>query len=411
MAITDKRSVLALQKAPDAFESASDQALPRRSAAGGDQAAFAELDRRHCPMLLRLCRRVLHCDQDAEDVCQATFLLLAQQAASPRWHASVNGWLFKVAYRLSLKARTAAARRTRHEAQAKPASPAQPLDEVTFRELQAVFDEELSGLPEKYRSPILLCCLEGRTREEAARCLGWSLATVKDRLEQGRERLRARLGRRGLSLGTGLLAVWLLSGRPQAASAAVTSPFPAKATAAAALAIATGRGALIDFLPPRLAVLSQGVTTGMFTRSVTIAATAVLMLGLATLKVAMAMLSDPAPAKAPLAAVSQLVAAIQPIQQPAPPQPAVLVLGGHRGAVRALALDRGGTMLATGGADQTVRLWDLATGRQDYFLDDGEALSSDGGGVQTIGERVGRWSSLLLPRCHGSRGKAAHHGG
>jgi Sigma-70 region 2 len=102
-AITDKRPVLALQKAPDAFESASDQDLLNRFAARGDEAAFGELVRRHCPMLLRLCRRVLHCDQDAEDVCQAAFLLLAQQAASPRWHASVNGWLFKVAHRLSLK--------------------------------------------------------------------------------------------------------------------------------------------------------------------------------------------------------------------------------------------------------------------------------------------------------------------
>jgi RNA polymerase sigma factor (sigma-70 family) len=376
MAIADSRSLLAFPKAPNAFESASDQDLLSRFAAGHDQAAFAELVRRHSPMLLRLCRRVLHGGQDAEDVCQAAFLVLAQQAASPRWKVSVNGWLFQVAYRLSLKARAAASRRSRHEVRVKPAAPPQPLDEVTFRELQAVLDEELSRLPEKYRSPILLCCLEGRTREEAARCLGWSIATVKDRLEQGRERLRARLGNRGLSLGTALMSAWLLGGWAQAASPGVVLPFTAEGTAAAALAITTGRAGLNDFLPPRLAALVQGATTTMIPRSVIVAAFALLILGLGVVGVVTAVQRDLSSAKAPAsAAVSLPAVPVQPQPQSVPPQPALLPLDGHRGAVLALALDQSGKILATAGADKTVRLWDLATGRQLHNLEQpGEAL-------------------------------------
>ena len=110
----------------------SDADLLRRFAAERDETAFAEIVRRHGPMVLRLCRRVLHSAHDAEDVGQAAFLLLAQQATSRRWHASVAGWLFQTAFRLSLKARTTASRRTRHEAQARPAPPPpDPVAEVT----------------------------------------------------------------------------------------------------------------------------------------------------------------------------------------------------------------------------------------------------------------------------------------
>src|SRR5262249_55595603 len=163
-------------------------------------------------MLLRVCRRVLHNGHDAEDICQAAFLLLARKAASVGWHDSVAGWLFQTAYRLSLKARTTAHRRTRHEAEARPVPSPDPVAELTVRELQAILDDELSRLPEKYRAPILLCCLEGRSRDEAARCLGWQLGAVKDRLERGRERLRVRLARRGVSLGTAVVSAWLLEG-------------------------------------------------------------------------------------------------------------------------------------------------------------------------------------------------------
>jgi RNA polymerase sigma factor (sigma-70 family) len=384
MAIVDFRNLRASPNGPQALEAASDHDLLNRFAAVRDQDAFAELVRRHGAMLLRLCRRVLHHGQDAEDVCQAAFLLLAQQAGSPRWHASVNGWLFQVAYRLSLEARTAATRRSRHEARAKPATPCEPLDEVTFRELQAIFDDELSRLPEKYRAPILLCCLEGRTREEAARCLGWSLPTVKDRLEQGRERLRARLAQRGLPLGTALLSTWLLGSAAPAAQAGVLLPFKAHTTATAALAIATGKARLVDYLPARLAFIAQGATTTMLTRTLIAAASALLLFGLGAAGIVAAVQGNSFPMPAPVpASVTVTGTPAQPPQPQPVPLPAVLPLGGHRGAVRAVALDQSGKMLATVGVDKTVRVWDLATGLERQRLDlPGEAgsvaFSADG---------------------------------
>ncbi|HMF13888.1 MAG TPA: sigma-70 family RNA polymerase sigma factor, partial [Gemmataceae bacterium] len=151
-----------------------------------------EIVRRHGPMVCRVCERVLHDPHDAEDICQAVFLLLAQKAGSGRWHDSVAGWLFQTAYRMSLKARVTALHRKHHEAHARPASQRDVAEELTVRELQAVLDDELNRLSEKYRSPILLCCLEGKSRDEAARYLGWKLTAVKDGLERGRRRLRAR---------------------------------------------------------------------------------------------------------------------------------------------------------------------------------------------------------------------------
>src|SRR5258708_31150465 len=119
-----------------------DRDLLRRFGVERDESAFAEIVRRHGPMLLRVCQRVLHNGHDAEDVCQAAFLLLAQKAPSGRWHDSIAGWLFQTAYRLSLKARTTATRRAHHEAQARVVPQADPLAEVTVREMQAVLDDE-----------------------------------------------------------------------------------------------------------------------------------------------------------------------------------------------------------------------------------------------------------------------------
>jgi RNA polymerase sigma factor (sigma-70 family) len=360
-----------------ALDSASDRELLRRFEAARDEAAFAEIVRRHRPMLLRLCQRVLHNGHDAEDVCQAAFLLLAQQATLTRWHASVAGWLFQTAYRLSLKARVATSRRRRHEARAKPATAPDPVAELTVGELQAVLDEELSRLPEKCRTPILLCCLEGRSRDEAARFLGWTLSAVKNSLEEGRERLRSGLARRGLLLGTALLSAWLLDSKTRAASATAASG----PTAKAALAILTGRAALTNFLPPHLAVLVKGGTTTMFARAASVIVLIGLALGLTAAGVITAISGAAPPAQAPQSEPAALPAVA--VHQAAPAHkdvvvPAALPLGGHRGAVNALALDQAGKTLATAGADKTVRLWDLATGNQLHNLEQpGPAVAVD----------------------------------
>src|SRR5262249_21922866 len=129
--------------------------------------------------------------------------------AALRSQTSVAGWLYGVAYRLALKARARADRRRDREGRVGPKPPADPLAEVSVREAQAILDEELARLPEKYRAPLVLCCLEGRARDEAAQQLGWTSARLRSRLEQGRDLLRRRLARRGLTLSVPLLATAL----------------------------------------------------------------------------------------------------------------------------------------------------------------------------------------------------------
>ncbi|HZY86758.1 MAG TPA: sigma-70 family RNA polymerase sigma factor, partial [Gemmataceae bacterium] len=189
-------------------EGATDGQLLERFAARRDEAAFEALVERHGPMVLAACRRVLHDRHEAEDVFQATFLVLARKAAALDRRPSVSSWLYTVAYRLALKARAGAARRQATTGPPRPGPP-DALAELTGRELCAILDEELHRLPEKYRAPLILCCLEGKTRDEAAGLLGWRPGALKGRLERGRELLRTRLARRGLTLSAGLLGTLL----------------------------------------------------------------------------------------------------------------------------------------------------------------------------------------------------------
>ena len=181
-----------------------DRELLHRFATEQDEAAFRSLVQRHGPMVHQLCQRLLGNWHDAEDVCQAVFLVLASQAGSRHWQESIAAWLHQVAYHLARKAQAAAASRRARERRAVLPLPVDPVDEITARELQSTLHEELARLPEKYRAPLVLCYLEGATRDEAARQLGWPLSTLKSRVERGRELLRSRLTRRGLTLSATL---------------------------------------------------------------------------------------------------------------------------------------------------------------------------------------------------------------
>jgi RNA polymerase sigma factor (sigma-70 family) len=213
-----------------------DRDFLERFATQRDEAAFATLVQRHGGMVLGVARRVLGQEQDAEDAFQATFLVLARKAATIR-QLSVGAWLHQVAYRVALKARRIAAKRKQREQREMARIAPSSLDDVTWRELRMLLDEELAGLPEQKRQALVLCCLEGLKHVDAARQLGWTLATLRRRLAQGRELLRARLVRRGLTLSAALVATLAAE---RAAPAAVPSALSEGAVrAASALAAGT----------------------------------------------------------------------------------------------------------------------------------------------------------------------------
>lgn len=181
-----------------------------------DAAAFELLLRRHGPMVHGVCRRILRDAGEAEDAFQATFLVLVRRAAELNRMGSLAGWLHGVAYRVAVRARSRALRRPASDTEATEMAPARPESDATGRDLRPVLDEELARLPDKYRLPLVLCYLEGRTHEEAAAALGWPKGTVSGRLARARERLRGRLARRGLAVSASLVVAILLE---QSASA------------------------------------------------------------------------------------------------------------------------------------------------------------------------------------------------
>src|SRR5262245_14585360 len=151
---------------------ATDAQLLERFVSRREEAAFAALLQRYGALVLSVCRRVLRQEQDAEDAFQATFLVLARKAVSIDKRASVGSWLYGVACRLAAKAKVATARRRARERPLPDLPAAEPVPEGIWRDLRPVLDEEVSRLPDKYRAPFVLCCLQGKTNEEAARQLG-----------------------------------------------------------------------------------------------------------------------------------------------------------------------------------------------------------------------------------------------
>ncbi len=214
----------------------SDRELLRRFLDRRQEDAFVALLRRHGPMVLRVGRRVGGNGHDAEDVFQATFLLLARKAAAIRKQESVGSWLHGVALRLAREARAQATRRQARERRAADMRKTTNAADSAWQELQETLDGALEALPERYRAPLLLCYLEGKTQEEAARQLGCPLGTVRSRLARGRDRLKVLLERSGVRLSATALAAALAG---EAASAAVPAPL-LNATARAALACAAG---------------------------------------------------------------------------------------------------------------------------------------------------------------------------
>jgi RNA polymerase sigma factor (sigma-70 family) len=175
----------------------TDAELLRRFAAEGTEEAFALLVKKYGPLVLSVCRRVLGAEQDAEDAFQATFLVLARKAGSIANPDLLGNWLYGVAARIARKARAAQRKRQLREKPVRYLPPLPAPDAPADDELGSVLREELGRLPEKYRAPVGLCYLEGKTNEEAANLLRWPTGTVKGRLARARDLLRGRLIGRG----------------------------------------------------------------------------------------------------------------------------------------------------------------------------------------------------------------------
>jgi RNA polymerase sigma factor (sigma-70 family) len=242
-----------------------------------DGTAFEALLARHGPMVLGVCRRVLGNHHDAEDAFQATFLVLARKAASVVPRARVGNWLYGVAYHTALKARAVAARRRAKERRVGQ-MPRSQAEDGPGSEVLALLDEELHGLPDNYRAPLVLCELEGRTHQEAARLLGWPVGTLSGRLWRARELLARRLRDRGLHLSTAALATFLAT---TAVRAAVPTSL-ARATARAVALLSSGSAVPAGVVPSTVAVLTEGVLKTMLLKKLAVVSGVFLALAVLT---------------------------------------------------------------------------------------------------------------------------------
>jgi RNA polymerase sigma factor (sigma-70 family) len=338
-----------------------------------EEAAFAELVHRHGPMVLALCRRLLPQDADAEDAFQATFLVLARKAASIRKQESAANFLYGVARRIAMRVRVEATRRPAATPAAASASRNDPAAEAGRRELRAILDAELSRLPEKYRTPVVLCYFKGRSHAEAAGQLGWPEGTVKGRLARARDLLRGRLARRGVALSATALAVGLVE---QTASARVPAALQQSAIQGACLAAAVLSG--------RVLALADGAMPVLVSRRPQLAL--LLLMALALTGTGAGLLGRPAEqGAAPAAEPGPVVAALPRTDRLGDPLPAgaLMRLGTARFRqgyiVGRLVFAPDGKRLGSLGWDGTFRVWEAATGQELHRLDlhgiDGTALA------------------------------------
>jgi RNA polymerase sigma factor (sigma-70 family) len=230
-----------------------------------DPAAFEAIVRRHGDRVLAACHKVLSDPADVEDAFQATFVVLLREARSVRKRESLGGWLYGVAHRTALQARRRAARRADVEAR-KPTRTSGEAPDLSWQEACAILHEELDRLPDTYRLPLLLCYLEGKSRDEAAQQLGVKADALRGRLERGRVRLRGRLTKRGVALSAGLLG---------AVANSVTAGVPPEH-----LLRVTLKAAATGDVPAAVAALVHGASPPMTLGKLKLAAAALLAVGL-----------------------------------------------------------------------------------------------------------------------------------
>jgi RNA polymerase sigma factor (sigma-70 family) len=368
-----------LRRMVDPHGGLTDTQLLERFVAQNDQTAFEVLLWRHGPMVLGLCRRLLHGTQDVEDAFQATFVALVRKARAITKREAVGSWLYKVAYRVAVKARSQATRRARHERQVLKAPENSILDEPTHQaaanELQQILDEELNRLSDKYRAPLVLCYLEGRTHEEAARELGWARGTISNRLNRAREVLRNRLLRRGVTLSAGGLIAGSLQ---QPVSAALVD-----STIKAGMLFAAGKAATVGGISASVVALTEGVLQAMLLAKLKVGVVLVFALSLLaasvgwTAHLALAENERETKGEERPTPVPLDVRRSMPETEPQVgtdqygdrlPAGAIARMGTirfqHGFSVTSVAFSPDGKMLASGEQDNRIHLWEVSTGKE-----------------------------------------------
>jgi RNA polymerase sigma factor (sigma-70 family) len=345
-----------------------------------EDAAFAALLRRHGPMVWDVCRRVIPNSHDAEDAFQATFLVLVRKAAGIAPREMVGNWLYGVAYRMALKARATAIRRGARERQVQviPENTTKPHD--SGHDLRQVLDQELNRLPRLYRIAIVLCDLEGKTRNEAAAELGCPPGTLAARHSRARTMLAKRLARHGFSVsGAALVAVL----QANEASACLPASL-ASSTLAAASGLATGQPGTGILISADVAALTDSLLKTTFAAKLNIAAVVFLAATVIGGGIALAIRPGAGPAVAALqeedGPTDEARPAEKPVAEPPPRKEntssaerpdgnrATATLGllrtiQHGGEIRCVVFSHDGKYLLTGGEDHAAHLWETATGK------------------------------------------------
>ena len=366
------RQFFASAGAPSQVE-LSDLALVHQFAAERNERAFASLLRRHGPMVYGVGRRVLRHSEDAEDVFQAAFLLLARKAASIRKGESVGSWLHGVSYHLAIRLAAQRMGRKRHEREAAAMHSREHGDESVLPELENALDEALQQLPEIYRQALVTCYLEGKSHEEAARILACPVATLRSRLARGRQRLHSILARKGVALSAAALGGALST---HAADAAKMLPL-LRTTLEASLQFAAGKGAGA-VVSTSVASLVEGGLDALLAAKTKIGVAVLLGFGIlagsagtmGSWVFANWSSAETRPEKPSPVAQAQPVAnrTLTDIYGDKLPEPAVKRLGTvrfrHGEHIESVAYSPDGKWIASGADDHTVRIWDRVTGKQ-----------------------------------------------
>lgn len=392
--LADRRSDLSLKRERGEQQS-SDQDLLERIIDSNDESAFSALMHRHGPMVRGVCQRLLDQDADRDDAFQATFLVLFHKARSIRKRRSLGSWLYGVAYRIALKARSQGKQKkspggprcvsARSVADTNPN--ADPARQAAWRELCAILDQELNRLSERYRSPLVLCYLSGQTQEEAAAHLGCSLRTLKRRLEQAKHIMRLRLSRRGLTLSSSLL----IAGLSQQEATALPFGFTLATLKEASLALT--RKTTSATIPANAFSLSQTALKNLALGKLKILMACVVFAGLAVASgvAVVGTLGAPSTSERHAERAYYMAQAkienprqqdVSPAVSPKPkednpartdpygdplPEEAIARLGTvrfrHGSLINSLVFTPDGKQLISQ-SDDVVRIWDAATGRQ-----------------------------------------------